>query len=107
MAEPGRKRWSSRGSFLLATTGAAVGLGNVWRFPFLVGENGGAAFVLVYLAFAFLIGVPVITAELALGRMGHQSPIGSVKTIIREQGAHAGWQAIGVISLLVPFLGFT
>ena len=107
MAEPGRKRWSSRGSFILATTGAAVGLGNVWRFPFLAGENGGAAFVLVYLAFAFLIGVPVITAELALGRMGHRSPIGSAKAIIREQGAHAGWQIIGVVSLLVPFLGFT
>ena len=55
---------------MLATTGAAVGLGNVWRFPFLAGENGGGAFVLVYLAFVFLIGVPVITAELALGRPG-------------------------------------
>ena len=107
MAESVHRRWSSRGAFLLATAGAAVGLGNVWRFPFLAGENGGAAFVLIYLAFAFLIGVPVIMAELALGRMGHRSPLGSVKTIIREQDAQPAWQAIGIISLLVPFLGFT
>ena len=107
MAEPVHQQWSSRGAFLLATAGAAVGLGNVWRFPFLAGQNGGAAFVLVYLAFVFLIGVPVIMAELALGRMGHLSPLGSVKAIIREQGAHPAWQAIGIVSLAVPFLGFT
>ena len=107
MAESVHQKWSSRGAFLLATAGAAVGLGNVWRFPFLAGQNGGAAFVLVYLAFVFLIGVPVIMAELALGRMGHLSPLGSVRAIIREQGAHPGWQTIGVVSLAVPFLGFT
>ncbi len=107
MADSVHQQWSSRGAFLLATAGAAVGLGNVWRFPFLAGQNGGAAFVLVYLAFVFLIGVPVIMAELALGRMGHLSPLGSVRAIIREQGAHPGWQAIGVVSLAVPFLGFT
>ena len=107
MADSVHQQWSSRGAFLLATAGAAVGLGNVWRFPFLAGQNGGAAFVLVYLAVVFLIGVPVIMAELAIGRMGHLSPLGSVRAIIREQGAHPGWQAIGVVSLTVPFLGFT
>ncbi len=107
MAESVHQQWSSRGAFLLATAGAAVGLGNVWRFPFLAGQNGGAAFVLVYLAFVFLTGVPVIMAELALGRIGHLSPLGSVRAIIREQGAHPGWQTIGVVSLAVPFLGFT
>ncbi len=99
--------WSSRGAFLLATAGAAVGLGNVWRFPFLAGQNGGAAFVLVYVAMVALIGVPIIMAELALGRMGHLSPIGSVRAIVRDQGASGSWQAIGVISLAVPFLGLT
>jgi NSS family neurotransmitter:Na+ symporter len=91
----------------MACAGAAVGLGNVWRFPFVTGQNGGAAFVIVYLAFVFLIGVPIIMAELALGRMGHLSPIGSVKRIVAEQGASRSWYAIGVMSLAVPFLGFT
>ena len=101
------QQWSSGRAFLLATAGAAVGLGNVWRFPFLAGENGGSGFVLVYLAFVFLIGVPIITAELSLGRMGHLSPVGSVRVIIREQGASRFWQAIGFLSLAVPFIGLT
>ena len=101
------QQWSSGRAFLLATAGAAVGLGNVWRFPFLTGQNGGAAFVLVYLVFVFAIGVPIITAELSLGRMGHLSPVGSVRAIVRDQNASRFWQAIGFISLAVPFLGLT
>lgn len=101
------QQWSSSRAFLLATAGAAVGLGNVWRFPFLAGQNGGSGFVLVYLAFVFLIGVPIITAELSLGRMGHLSPVGSVRAIVRDQNASRCWQAIGFMSLAVPFLGLT
>jgi NSS family neurotransmitter:Na+ symporter len=99
--------WTSKWTFLLATAGAAVGLGNVWRFSFLTGQNGGAAFVLVYLAFVFVIGVPIIMAELAIGRMGQLSPIGSIKEIIQLQDASHFWQAIGKLSLVVPFIGFT
>ena len=99
--------WTSRWTFLFATAGAAVGLGNVWRFSFLTGQNGGAAFVLVYLAFVFVIGVPIIMAELAIGRMGQLSPIGSIKRIIQLQDASNFWQAIGKLSLVVPFIGFT
>ena len=99
--------WSSKATFMLATAGAAVGLGNLWRFPFITGQNGGAAFLIVYIAFVFLIAVPIITSELTLGRMGHLSPIGSVKKITKAQGKSKGWHAIGVLSLLVPFLGFT
>ena len=99
--------WTSRWTFLFATAGAAVGLGNVWRFSFLTGQNGGAAFVLVYLAFVFVIGVPIIMAELAIGRMGQLSPIGSIKRIIQLQDASHFWQAIGKLSLVVPFIGFT
>ena len=65
--------WSSRFAFLMASVGFAVGLGNIWRFPYVAGENGGAAFVLVYLGCAFLIGVPVLTAELMIGRRGQGS----------------------------------
>ena len=99
--------WTSRWTFLFATAGAAVGLGNVWRFSFLTGQNGGAAFVVVYLAFVFVIGVPIIMAELAIGRMGQLSPIGSIKRIIQLQDASNFWQAIGKLSLVVPFIGFT
>ena len=62
--------WSSRSAFVLAAVGAAVGLGNIWRFPFIAGQNGGGAFVLVYIAFVLLLGIPIITAELAMGRRG-------------------------------------
>lgn len=99
--------WTSRWTFLFATAGAAVGLGNVWRFSFLTGQNGGAAFVLVYLAFVFVIGVPIIMAELAIGRMGQLSPIGSIKRIIQLHDASHFWQVIGKLSLVVPFIGFT
>jgi len=99
--------WTSKWTFLFATAGAAVGLGNVWRFSFLTGQNGGAAFVLVYLAFVFVIGVPIIMAELAIGRMGRLSPIGSIKGIIQLQDASHFWQVIGKLSLVVPFIGFT
>lgn len=99
--------WTSRWTFLFATAGAAVGLGNVWRFSFLTGQNGGAAFVLVYLAFVFVIGVPIIMAELAIGRMGQLSPIGSINGIIQLHDASHFWQVIGKLSLVVPFIGFT
>ena len=63
-----RATLGSRLGFLMLAAGCAVGLGNVWRFPFVVGQNGGAAFVLVYLLFLVLLGFPLLTAELALGR---------------------------------------
>ena len=62
--------WTSRFAFLLASVGFAVGLGNIWRFPYVTGENGGAAFVLVYLFCVFAIGVPILMAELFIGRRG-------------------------------------
>lgn len=101
------QNWSSRGAFLMACAGAAVGLGNVWRFPFVTGQGGGAAFVIVYLAFVFLIGVPIIMAEIAIGRMVHLSPVGTVRALVAQEGASRFWHAIGVMCLAVPFLGFT
>ena len=64
----GREHWGSRLGFILATIGSAAGLGNVWRFPYVAGENGGAAFLIVYLVFLLLIGLPLVMAELAIGR---------------------------------------
>ena len=59
--------WSSRIGFVLAVAGSAVGLGNIWRFPYLAGEYGGGAFVLVYLACVFVIGLPIMMSEILLG----------------------------------------
>jgi NSS family neurotransmitter:Na+ symporter len=107
MSSSVHQTWSSRGAFLLATAGAAVGLGNVWRFPFVTGQNGGAAFVLVYLACVFLIGVPIIMAELAMGRMAQLSPIGTINALVSKEHAGPIWRAIGFLSLAVPFMGFS
>ena len=70
-----RSHWSSRLGFILATTGAAVGLGNIWKFPYMAGDNGGAAFVLVYLLCVLLIGLPIMLAEMMIGRRAQKNPV--------------------------------
>ena len=99
-------QWSSRSAFLMASIGAAVGLGNLWRFPYIAGENGGGAFVLIYIAFVLVLGIPLIMAELALGRAGKMSAIGTM-TIMVRQGNHPFWKIIGWLSILVPLMGLT
>ena len=74
MSESPHGMWSSRLMFILAAAGSAVGLGNIWRFPYVAGENGGGAFVIAYLACIFMVGVPIMIAEIALGRAGRKSP---------------------------------
>ena len=66
--------WSSRWTFILAATGSAVGLGNIWKFPYMAGDNGGGAFVLIYLACIFVIGIPIMLGEIMIGRRGRSSP---------------------------------
>ncbi len=92
---------------MLATIGAAVGLGNLWRFPFVAGQNGGAAFLIIYVGFVLLLGVPVMMAELAMGRRGGGSPIASMRKLAREAGASRLWSAIGWISILIPLVGMS
>lgn len=99
--------WSSRSAFLLAAVGAAVGLGNIWRFPFIAGQNGGGAFVLVYVGFVLLLAIPIVTAELAMGRRGQQSPVVTMSNLARENGRSQGWQVIGWLSMVIPLLGLT
>jgi len=70
-----RGSWGSKIGFILAAAGSAVGLGNVWRFPYVTGSNGGGAFVLVYLLCIFLIGIPIIVAEILVGRTTQRSPV--------------------------------
>lgn len=90
MSVTGRK-WSSKAVFILAAVGSAVGLGNLWRFPFVAGENGGGAFVLFYLLCVLLIGLPVLVAELFIGRLGGMSAVGSVVKISRAEGRSVWW----------------
>ena len=92
---------------MLATIGAAVGLGNLWRFPFVAGQNGGAAFLIIYVGFVLLLGLPVMMAELAMGRRGGGSPVASMRKLAREAGASRLWSSIGWISILIPLVGMS
>ena len=95
--------WTSRFAFLLASVGFAVGLGNIWRFPYVTGENGGAAFVLVYLFCVFAIGVPILMAELFIGRRGGLSPAASMQSVAVASGRSARWGWVGSANLLAAF----
>ena len=99
--------WSSRTAFVLAAVGAAVGLGNLWRFPTLAGENGGAAFVLVYIACVIFIGLPLVLSEVLVGRAGRKDAVGSVKVVAEKSGVSSRWAALGWIELLAAFLIMT
>nr|VFJ94643.1 MAG: neurotransmitter:Na+ symporter, NSS family [Candidatus Kentron sp. LFY] len=98
------EHWSSRLGFILAATGSAVGLGNIWKFPYVTGENGGGAFVLVYLACIALIGLPIMMAEVLIGRRGQRSPIHSMRAVAREEGASSGWQLVGWSGVVAGFI---
>ncbi|AWK84885.1 sodium-dependent transporter [Azospirillum thermophilum] len=100
-------QWSSRLAFILAATGSAVGLGNIWKFPYITGEYGGGAFVLVYLACIAVIGIPIMMAEVALGRRGGQSPINTMRRILREDGRSRHWALIGWLGVAAAFLILT
>ena len=98
--DQGKQQWGSRLGFLMAAIGSAVGLGNLWRFPFQAGENGGGAFVLIYIACVFLIGYPVLMAELAIGRNKGLSSVGSTRDLAVDAGRSPKWQIAGWIGFL-------
>jgi len=96
--------WSSRLGFILAATGSAVGLGNIWKFPYVTGEYGGGAFVLVYLLCIFLICMPVMMAEVMLGRRGRHSPINTMRRLAQETQKSSSWQLLGWMGVIAGFL---
>ena len=96
--------WSSRWAFILAATGSAVGLGNIRKFPYIAGENGGGAFVLVYVLCVAVIGVPIMISEVMLGRRGRQSPINTMRTLAEEGGLSRHWRLIGALGIAAGFL---
>lgn len=110
MKEQGTERksihgeWSSRWAFILAAAGAAVGLGNIWKFPYIAGENGGGAFVLVYLFCITLIGIPIMMTEIMLGRRGRQNPMNTMATLAGESDKPRAWGIVGFCTVLCGFL---
>ncbi|MFP4686923.1 MAG: sodium-dependent transporter [bacterium] len=98
MAEIKRERWGTRAGFILAAIGSAVGLGNMWRFPYLTAEYGGASFVFLYIVLLFLIGLPVMTAELTLGRGSRRSPVQAL-----SQKGEQSWHWLGYLFVLTGF----
>src|SRR5574343_1408819 len=98
-APAGRAHWSSRWAFILVTAGSAIGLGNIWKFPYMTGTNGGSAFVLVYLACIIGIGLPLLMAEVMLGRRGQENPADTMRLLAREARVSPWWQAVGFIGI--------
>jgi NSS family neurotransmitter:Na+ symporter len=96
--------WSSRMAFVLAVTGSAVGLGNIWKFPYVAGQNGGGAFVLVYLFCVFLIGMPVMMSEILIGRRGRRNPVATMALLGEEEGHSRRWQWVGAMGVVAGIL---
>ena len=96
--------WSSKMVFLMAAVGAAVGLGNLWKFPYTAGVSGGAAFVIVYLGAVALVAAPIMIAELIIGRRGRRSPPGSFSALAAEAKASPLWRWVGIINVVAVFI---
>ena len=96
------ERWSSRVGFLLATVGAAVGLGNIWRFSAVVGQNGGGAYLVPYLVAAFVLAVPMLVLELAVGRRLRTDVVSAFRSV-RASYAPLGWLVVGGVLLILSY----
>ncbi|MCH9612915.1 MAG: hypothetical protein S4CHLAM102_14150 [Chlamydiia bacterium] len=99
-----REHWGSTFGFIMATAGSAIGLGSLWRFPYIVGQNGGGAFVILYIIFTFLIGLPVFLGELIIGRRTQKSAVLAYKSLTPEG---SNWGMLGYLNLLTCFVIFS
>lgn len=96
-----RENWGSRFGFIMATAGFSIGLGNIWRFPYLVGMNGGGAFVLVYLVICLLIGIPLFTMEMSIGRKTQLNPVEGMRSVTKKGSPWVSFGWLGVISAFI------
>ena len=96
---PPREHWGSRLGFVMAAAGSAVGLGNIWKFPYMAGDNGGGAFLILYLLFVVVFGLSLVMAELAIGRAAQRNPVGAYRML-----AGRGWPLIGAMGLVAAFM---
>lgn len=102
MAEKKRETFGSKLGFIMATAGSALGLGNIYRFPCEAGANGGAAFVIVYLALALVIGTPLMISEFVIGRNARSNPVGAFRKLSGGKGT--AWPVVGYLGVLCAFL---
>jgi NSS family neurotransmitter:Na+ symporter len=98
-----RGQWGSSFGFIMAAAGSAVGLGNIWRFPYITGQNGGGAFVFVYILCVLLIGLPLLFNEVGLGRLTGRNPIGAMKAATNKKF----WLLPGIMSVVICFMVLT
>ncbi len=107
-ADQGRRslhgHWSSKMAFVLAVSGSAVGLGNIWKFPYVAGINGGGAFVLIYIGCVFAVGLPIMMSEILIGRRGRRNPVATMALLGEEEGSSRRWQVVGAAGVLTGFL---
>ncbi len=96
--------WTSRLAFVLALSGAAVGLGNIWKFPYIAGVNGGGAFVLVYLVCVFAVGFPIMMSEILIGRRGRRNPVATMALLGEEEGGNRKWFLLGLLGVGASFI---
>ncbi|WP_352310982.1 sodium-dependent transporter [Psychrobacter sp. W2-37-MNA-CIBAN-0211] len=97
-------QWSSSFGFVLAAVGSAVGLGNIWKFPYMVGESGGSAFVIAYLFCIALVGFPILVAEWLIGRRGQKNPVNTFADVAASEGKSRSWGIVGATGILGGFL---
>lgn len=103
-AQPQTQAWSGRFAFLMATVGSAVGLGSIWKFPYMVGANGGSAFLFAYLVGLVILILPLMIGEFVIGRRGGKSAVGSLAKVASESGATRAWGIVGGWGVLTGFL---
>ncbi|MGI9232087.1 MAG: sodium-dependent transporter [Woeseiaceae bacterium] len=104
MAEKNKESWSGRLAFILASIGAAVGLGNIWKFPYTLGSSGGSAFVLIYVVAILLVAMPIMLAEMIIGRRARRSAPAAMESLAVERGASRNWGYVGWMGLFALFL---
>lgn len=102
MAGVGRVKWSSEKGFVLATAAAAVGLGNIWRFPYIAGENGGGAFVIAYIVSVLLLGIPLMVLEMSAGNVEHGSPVRTFRSL-HKRAAGFGWFIVALTVVIMSY----
>jgi neurotransmitter:Na+ symporter, NSS family len=99
-----RSHWKSRWTFMLATAGSAIGLGNIWKLPYMIGVNGGSAFVLVFIACIFFVGIPLMMTEVMLGRRAQKNPLNGMASLAAEANVSRYWQYLGGMGMLTGLL---
>ena len=101
---PHRSHWNNRWTFMLATAGSAIGLGNIWKLPYMIGVNGGSAFVIIFLLCIFLVGIPLMMTEILLGRRAQKNPLDGMAALAHEANTTSHWKWLGGMGMITGLL---